>query len=246
MNEIEIVDQLLLDIRAKRYNPDDKFPSENELADRYKVSRITVRKAYERLQEMGYIYSKQGKGRYLKNRQKQIDLILSGDVSFSEKMRDLGYKLESRNIFCEEIDYDKKIFKFLGVEKSDKVFKIGRLRIIDDRPIALHISYVAKSLFKDIDSVGRNITSMFVYYNGKGYFEFYSDKSILTISFPTSYERKILKCSSLVPILIVTSGCIDKKTDKVLEYTKILYRTDCFKYVIWQHNTGYKRHCEVI
>ncbi|MDK2788870.1 MAG: GntR family transcriptional regulator [Epulopiscium sp.] len=232
MNETEIIDQLIFDIQANKYNLNDKLPSENELADRYKVPRITVRKAYERLQEMGYIYSKQGIGRFLKNRQRQINLVLSGDVSFSKKMEDMGYKFESQNIFCEEIDYDEKIFNFLGVDKSDRVFKIGRLRIIDDKPLALHISHVAKSVFNDIDKVGKNIKSMFAYYNSKGYCEFYSNKSILSVSFPTKYERQILDCSNLIPLLILISGCIDKKTNRVLEYTKILYRTDYFKYVI--------------
>ncbi|MBA1335505.1 MAG: Transcriptional regulator [Firmicutes bacterium] len=232
MNEIEIIDQIILDIQADRYKPNDKLPSENELADLYRVPRITVRKAYERLQEMGYIYSKQGKGSFVKNRQKQINLVLSGDVSFSKKMAGMGCKFETRNIFCEEIIYDKKIFNFLRVDSSDRVFKIGRLRIIDDTPTALHISYVAKSVFNDIDEAGRNIKSMFAYYNSQGYYEFYSRKSILSVSFPTEYERKIFACSNLIPLLILVSSCIDKKTDTVLEYTEIIYRTDCFKYVI--------------
>ncbi|CAB1245155.1 GntR family transcriptional regulator [Clostridium sp. MT-14] len=59
--EIKIIDELIYNINNKKYKNNDKLPSENDLADIYKVPRIVARKAYERLQEMGYIYSKRGK-----------------------------------------------------------------------------------------------------------------------------------------------------------------------------------------
>ncbi|HEY5563016.1 MAG TPA: winged helix-turn-helix domain-containing protein [Clostridiaceae bacterium] len=67
-NEIEnlIIDKLILEINDEKYKVDEKLLSENELADLYNVPRITARKAYEKLEEMGFIYSIQGKGRYLK------------------------------------------------------------------------------------------------------------------------------------------------------------------------------------
>ncbi len=48
--------------------PGDKLPSENVLADRYGVSRQTVRKALEGLEREGYIYAKHGSGRYVSER----------------------------------------------------------------------------------------------------------------------------------------------------------------------------------
>lgn len=230
--EMEIVDELISDIQSDKYDPDDKLPSENELADRFQVPRITIRKAYERLQELGYIYSKQGRGSFVKDRKHQIPLMLSGDVSFSKKMHELGYQLESRTIFCEEIEYNKRIFHFLGAEETDKVFKIGRLRLIDQTPIALHISFVSEKVFEDIEEKGPEITSMFDYYQQKGFSQFSSAPSILSVVFPTKFEREVLDCSSLVPLLVLESGCFDQDSGTVLEYTKILYRSDRFTYGI--------------
>lgn len=230
--EVLIIDKLINDIVKGHYKENDKLPSENELTNKYKVPRITIRKVYERLEEMGYIYSKQGKGRYLKDKQQKIDLVLSGNESFSKKMKDKGYNFYSQNMFCEEIEYNKKIYNELEISKNDKVYKIGRLRFIDEKPIALHISYVAKSLFQDIDENGKNIRSMFEYYRSKGYTEFDSEESVLSVAFPTYYEREIFKSSCLIPMLIVECNCIDKKTGRKLEYTKIIYRSDVFKYKI--------------
>lgn len=230
--EMAIVDELIADIESGKYDSDDKLPSENELADRFKVPRITIRKAYERLQELGYIYSKQGRGSYVQERKNQIPLMLSGNVSFSKKMREQGYLLESRTIYCKEIEYNKKIFRFLGVEETDKVFKIGRLRIVDHKPIAIHISFVSQKVFDDIEVEGPKIQSMFDYYRSKGYSDFASATSILSVVFPTQFERDVLECASLVPLLELESGCLDKESGAVLEYTKIMYRSDRFTYEI--------------
>ena len=231
-SEIEIVDKWVSLIVSGKYNAHDKLPSENEIADQYKVPRITARKAYERLEELGYIYKKQGKGSYIKDRYKQVELILSGDVSFSQKMIDKGYDFQSKTIFCREIKYNKEICDYLETDEEDQIFKVGRLRYIDQQPIALHISYVAKSVFQDIDAVGMNITSMFNYYNCRGYTELCSKPSILSVALPTKSQRKLLTCACLVPLLVLESGCTDKKTGRVLEYIKIFYRSDCFSYVI--------------
>ncbi|SFG82872.1 GntR family transcriptional regulator [Desulfotomaculum arcticum] len=231
--ELQIVDRLVQQIASGKYAAHHKLPSENVIADQYKVPRIVARKAYERLEEMGYIYKKQGKGSYVKDRHKQVELVLSGDVSFSRKMMEKGYDFQSKTVFCKEIKYNQKIFDFLETGQGDRVFKIGRLRFVDGQPIAIHISYVAKSVFYDIDTAGPAIASMFEYYHSRGYNEFCSKPSSLSVSFPTKSQRKLLDCSYLIPLLVLESGCVDKRSCTVLEYTRILYRSDCFSsYII--------------
>ncbi|MED3760586.1 UTRA domain-containing protein [Peribacillus frigoritolerans] len=115
---------------------------------------------------------------------------------------------------------------------DDKVFKIGRLRLMDDFPIALHTSLVTKSTFPEIEKDGPDMASMFQYYRQRGFVEFGSSTSTLNVVFPTLFERDILQCSSLIPLLQVESLCRDKWSNQVLEHTVIIYRSDCFIYVI--------------
>ena len=230
--EMDIMDRLMADIQGGKYDPDDKLPSENELADLFRVPRITARKAYERLQELGYIYSKQGKGSFVKDRHKRIPLMLYGNESFSAKMVQLGYDYESRNLFCEPIDYNEKIFQALGAEENERIFKIGRLRIIDAEPIALHISYVTEALFPDIEQAGRTITSMFEFYKERGFAKPRSSQTLLSVTSPTKYERQLFACSSLIPLLVLESELSEEKTGRMLEYSRIMYRGDYFTYVL--------------
>ncbi|MBS4192565.1 GntR family transcriptional regulator [Bacillus sp. FJAT-49705] len=227
-----LIDVLTSAIHGGLYKPNDKLPSENELADQFKVPRMVVRKAYEQLQEQGLVYARQGKGSYVQESKLRIPLILTGDVSFTEKMKELQYELITKNVFCEEISYNQKIFQALGIDKHDVVYKIGRLRMLDNCPIAIHISYLPQSIFREIETDGHQITSIFQYYRSSGFEKFTSTESSLSIIFPSVYERNLLNCSSLIPLLQLEAGCIDVKSGKVLEYSRILYRSDRFTYVI--------------
>lgn len=62
----ETVFNALMDsINSMEYMPGDKLPSENELAARYKVSRVTVRKALNMLLALGIIETRNGGGSYV-------------------------------------------------------------------------------------------------------------------------------------------------------------------------------------
>ncbi|WP_328822952.1 GntR family transcriptional regulator [Planococcus soli] len=230
--EKEILDELMEKIESKQFSAGTKLPSENELANRYGVTRMTARAALSKLEERGYIYSKQGKGRFLKEESMQIQLHLTGKVSFTEKMEQAGYDLETRLISCEKVGFEEKVYKLLNCEPIDHVYKVSRIRIIDGQPMAIHNSFVSEKMFPDIEKERADISSMFAYYRKHGHTEFASSKTMLGISFPTSKEQQLLHCQSMVPLIIVENDCINAATGEVLEHTRILYRSDKFKYDI--------------
>jgi GntR family transcriptional regulator, arabinose operon transcriptional repressor len=60
-----IKQELKEEIELKDLAPNTAFLSENEAIERFKVSRITVRHAFEILEQEGYIYRVQGKGSFV-------------------------------------------------------------------------------------------------------------------------------------------------------------------------------------
>ena len=58
---IEILKKMILDGSIAE---GDKLPSENELSQKYQVSRHTVRKALSILENDGYVYAVHGKGTF--------------------------------------------------------------------------------------------------------------------------------------------------------------------------------------
>lgn len=227
-----IIDKCIKWISKGDYKANKKLPSENELADKLKVPRIVVRRAYERLDQLGYTYSKQGKGRFVRSRKKKISLILSGKESFTEKIEGLGHKLDTQLINVKKIEYNEHVYNALILDEQASVYKISRLRIVNNEPMAIHTSYVAAALFPDLLKESSQIKSMFEYHASKGYTNLTSSSSILYIAYPNAKERKLLDCQELVPLLTLESNCLDRDSGNVLEHTVIKYRGDCFDYIV--------------
>ncbi|WP_346902117.1 GntR family transcriptional regulator, partial [Faecalicatena contorta] len=141
-----IVDVLIQEFQENIYKKGDKMPSENKMAVRFGVPRSEIRKAYERLKELGYIYAMQGYGSFFSGRRDKI-LLSMEDRSFSSKMADLNLSFETRNMGCQKLRGDSLIHSMLGVEFEEPIYKITRLRILDGEPAAIHISYMAEDLF---------------------------------------------------------------------------------------------------
>lgn len=231
-NETEIIDVLMRDMIDGKLKGDMKLPSENQLADQFQVPRMTVRNALNVLEARGYIYSLQGKGRFLKKRTNPIQLHLTGKVSFTDKMIQAGYDLKTEMIACEPISFDEKIYSILNADEHHTIYQLCRLRYIDGEPMAIHNSFVNEAKFPGIGQDGPHVTSMFAYYRDLGYSEFTSNRSLMSISFPTVTEQELLMCNHMVPLIVVESNCIDVETGNMLEYSKINYRSEKFKYDI--------------
>jgi GntR family transcriptional repressor for pyruvate dehydrogenase complex len=61
-----IVDQIRALIREGRWSPGDQIPPERELAERFRVSRTSVREALRALEMQGVIESRQGGGTFVR------------------------------------------------------------------------------------------------------------------------------------------------------------------------------------
>jgi len=230
--ETFIMDDIMNRIVSNSFEAGEKLPSENKLAEAFSVPRMTVRNALVKLEERGYIYSEQGVGRFVNNNSTQIQLHLTGKTSFTDKMKQLGYHIKTKTISCEKVDYEEKLFHQMDAKQGDAIYRISRIRLIDNEPIAIHNSFVNEALFPNISEQGSQIESMFAYYREQGYHTFSSTKTLLSITFPTSYEQELLCCKSMVPLLVVETDTTDVASQQVLEHTKILYRSDRFKYDI--------------
>lgn len=227
-----IRDRLIEKILAGEYQWGEKIPSENALSEEFMVPRITVRKALLSLEEMGYIFSRQGKGRYLRQRQSVIPLNLNGSESFTDKIEKTGLALETATLSYRMITPTPKILNHLAAREEEPIYRIERLRILEGTPIAIHISYLKESLFPDIGKMGDRIDSLFYYFRQQGYKDFLSSKSIMSISLPSLDEQSQLACPPLVPLLVLESDTLDASSGKVLQHTRILYRSDSFQYEI--------------
>ena len=221
-----IVDTFLLSFEQHQFEKDAKLPSEHNIAKQYNTTRLDVRKAMMTLKDLGYISSIQGKGYYYNGVQERIHLNLQSDISFTKKLSFLKERFYTSVIDCERIESDEEIAKQLHIPLHQTVFCIRRLRVIDQIPSAMHISYIREDMFPDVQQYIVKQPSLYEYFLSHNYIDTQCTTRFFTISTLNREERQIMKASGIVPCLVLTSTNVHCKDHQVIEYAKIIYRGD--------------------
>jgi len=81
----QIRDYILDNINENIWKPDDRLPSENELAAQFNVSRITVKNALSELTEKGLIYRVQGKGSFVSSSSQGEPQLYESEYNHEDK-----------------------------------------------------------------------------------------------------------------------------------------------------------------
>ncbi len=82
----QVADALRAAILTRKLKPGDKLPSQTELADRYKVARMTVQQALRELRSEGLTVSRQGSGVYVRERtERPVGLRPHIEAAFSRQ-----------------------------------------------------------------------------------------------------------------------------------------------------------------
>lgn len=223
-----VVDYLLDNMQKQTYKKDERLPSEHELAQRFDLTRIEIRKAYDRLKEMGYVYSQQGKGNYYAGYLEKVELVLSSADSFSTKMSPLSGRFYTRLLSCERIAYQQEIYERFHVSETEHILCVKRLRYLDHMPSAMHISYVRENRFPDLKEALQRNPSLYAFFQSKGIQNIAPEDTQLTISTLNTEERLYMKVSGIVPCLMLKSVGRNRATEEILELSTIIYRGDKF------------------
>ncbi len=142
---------ILREIEAGRWQPDAQLPTENELARRFGVSKITVRQALRELAGDGFIRREQGRGTFVERRRLQ-----QGPrelTSFTDEMRDHGLVPTSRVLEQEAIAASPAVATALGLAPDTPVFRLRRLRLANREPMGIQTAYVPLDLTPGIAGI---------------------------------------------------------------------------------------------
>lgn len=142
---IEILRDLIL---KGSYKAGEPFFTENELAEKYGVSRTTIREATSRLVYEGLLRRERGKGIFVTK--PRIHEESSSLLSYTEEIISRGMKPGSRVV---EIQLDIppwRIRNILQLNKADKIIRLKRVRLADGEPMAVQTSYLPYTLCPEI------------------------------------------------------------------------------------------------
>ena len=136
----KVTNEIRQQIDSGKYMDGDKLPSERKLCKEFGVSRITIRQALDRLEEMKIIERKQGKGTYiLPFEYGRLPEIFSRFVCEIEKK---GEEPGTAVLHIGRMSADAYLAEKTGLPEGRAVYKISRLRTVSGRPLAVEHSYI--------------------------------------------------------------------------------------------------------
>lgn len=147
----QIASLLRDEINQGLYEPSGKLPSEAELGERFKVSRVTVRLALGKLTDERTVERKQGKGTYATG--KQLRHGLDHLRSFHESLVMQGLNPEMRLISREIVAVPDQLRALIG-NKEKNCLLLQRLHLVGEEPIALGRSFLPA----EVESVSWEMT----------------------------------------------------------------------------------------
>ncbi|WP_020410803.1 GntR family transcriptional regulator [Hahella ganghwensis] len=121
--------------------PGDVVPAEREIASVMGVSRVTVRRAIDDLVEEGILTQRQGAGTFVADR---VEQPLNYLKSFSEIMRERSKKPGSRWLDRSVGMPHEDELRALQLTPEDEVVRFYRLRLADDKPMALETATIPR------------------------------------------------------------------------------------------------------
>lgn len=217
----------------KQFGPGEKIPSENELADRFHVSRLTVRQAISQLTQEGFLSSRRGEGTFVTTNENLINsfsLETAGfmDELFSNQLSDVTTKWATLSTMVAP----KPIKEKLQLEPDEEeVVLIRRLRLLRGRPFTYTLNYLPVKIGKRVNEKELYRRRLLEILERDLKIEFAEAVQTIEASFADQEVAEKLEVPSGSPILFVEKIMYDKRRQPV-ELFQSSYRGDLFKFIV--------------
>lgn len=231
--------QIANDIRNKilngEFEANNKLPFEKDLCSRYSASKMTVKKALDTLVNEGLIVKRRGSGTFVKD-------MSSKDIahlSIANQFRGLtaintSSKVSSDLLTFEVIPSNRKIEESLNLNHEEFVYKIIRVRYIDDIPTVIEHTYMPINLITGLTKK-HCLSSIYEYIEQELKLKIQSANRTISVRKCTSEEQKYLNLLDGDPVAIAEQvGFLEN--GKAFEYSTTIhsYKSFAFKTVIFR------------
>jgi GntR family transcriptional regulator len=140
----QIKNILMAGIESGEWEPGEQIPTETSLAERFGVSKITVRQALRDLVDLGYIRREQGRGTFVsKAKLSQGPRELT---SFSEEMRRHHLPAQTKVLEQKLQGADAATAEALHIAIGEPIIVLKRLRIAAGEPMGIQTAHIPEAL----------------------------------------------------------------------------------------------------
>lgn len=224
----QIQQQLLEGIRSGELKAGDHLPSEQEIAARLRVSRMTARLAIKSLCDLGIVYSKQGKGSFVSGL--KLEKNFRQVLSFTEEMVQSGRRPESRTLDFGVILAEGEVAQALGLHPHEKVNRLRRLRIADAVPMGIETSYIPERLCPGLKAVFDRRGSLYEILAKRYGIQMAIADEEVEAGLAKTADARLLRIAKGSPVFIFTRTSYVQQ-GQAAEFVRSTYRADRYKIV---------------
>jgi len=139
---VSIVDFAKRKINAGTWQAGQRVPSENELSDRFKVSRMTARRALNQLARDGLIVRRRGSGSFIANNSVRSSFLVIRNIA--DEIAESGRSYSCRVLKHTAVAATRHVAAELEIEAGDEVYHSLIVHQADGAPVQLEYRYVRK------------------------------------------------------------------------------------------------------
>ena len=136
----QLKDLIIRRISAAELRPGDRVPSENELVDAMKVSRMTANRALRELNDEGYVHRIAGRGTFVADFRARSHLLEVNNIADEIAARGHAHDCE---VLRQSLQHARgEIARALDVGQGSEVFHLRLVHTEDGTPVQLEDRYV--------------------------------------------------------------------------------------------------------
>jgi GntR family transcriptional regulator len=208
----------------------ESLPPERAIAEGLGISRVTVRKTIQRLEQAGFCEKRRGAGTFVCGPTSidgahTLPQSLCSLYGFSEDMQKRGFKPESLFIDKRKAAPNAEEMFSLNL-KGESVIRLTRIRFADEKPMAIEICSIPCSVIESEDLIQ---DSVYQAMRTAGHKPHRAVQRISACALDKE-QAKQLEVEEGAPALFIRRAAYNAQ-DKPLEYTRTYYRADRFDFV---------------
>lgn len=215
-------------IETREYPEGSRLPAEHQICKMYAVSRITVVRAFDLLEQENYIYRVQGKGSFVST--KTVERDMTNLKSFTALLREQGYNPSNEVISKEFIKATQRLNRQFGRTEDSKedYVRIKRIRYVDNIPIGINTSITQLNFSAEL-SLEELKGSIYQLLEKKYGSQFYRADESLSVTLAGEEESALLEIPKGFPMFKTEGTTYDAKGNPI-ELSCSLFRGDKVRY----------------
>jgi len=222
----QVAQQLEREIREGLLAPGDRIATETTLAQQLGLSRPTLRQAIQLLVDKGLVVRKRGVGTQVVGREIRRAVELT---SLHDDLRRAGQQPRTEVLSCRQEPADEVVAAELNLVAGSPVWRLERLRGVDEEPLALMLNYLPLER-ADLDAFDLARIGLYEALRGLNIHIRVAHQRIGARRAETR-EARLLGASRGAPLLTVARTAFDD-AGRAVEYGNHLYRPERYSFEI--------------